>query len=379
MGRMARTAWRWLEDDWPVVVVWAIALQGIVVVAAMNGYHPFSASTWERWDSALYEYIGAHGYVINRCTPELGGASKWCGDAGWFPLFPWVFGALHKIGLPLRGTAAAVSWAFTGGTLLLLWRTFLDRRRTAAAIGCLLYAAFAPGQVYGYAIFPLSMLAFFTVAHLWLLWRGRYVLAGLAGAAAALSYPIGVMLIPISALWLILDRAVGWRERLRRVAIASGLTLAGFLLLLVDQRSETGHWDAYFLVQNKYGHGFHDPFKTLWDGIHPLFQGSLWTIDNAPAAQTLFITVVLIAVLVHAVLRRATWTRLDLLLVIWAVITWAFPLTQANVSLYRSQAALLPLALLVRLLPRPILFLTAGTALWLSVPMAQLFLQSKLM
>jgi hypothetical protein len=195
-----------LRGDWPVLVIWAFALQGVVVIAASNGFHPFSASTWERWDSALYEYIGAHGYVINRCTPELGGASQWCGDAGWFPLFPWIFGALHKLGLPLRGTAAAVSWAFTGATLLLLWRTFLNRRATPAAIGCLLYAAFAPGQIYGYAIFPLSMLVFFTILHLWLLWRGRYGLAGLAGAAAALSYPIGVMLVPVSALWLLLDR-----------------------------------------------------------------------------------------------------------------------------------------------------------------------------
>jgi hypothetical protein len=368
MGGRTRAALGWLRSDWPVLVVWAIALQGIVVIAAMN-----------RWDSALYEYIGAHGYVLNRCPPELGGPTQWCGDAGWFPLFPWIFGGLHKIGFPLRGTAAGVAWLFTGATLLLLWHTFLDRRATIPAIGCLLYAAFAPGQVYGYAIFPLSMLAFFTIANLWFLWRGRYVLAGLAGAAAALSYPIGVMLVPISALWLILDRATAWRERLRRVAIASGLTLAGFVLLLVDQRRETGHWDAYFLVQRKYGHGFHDPFEALWDGIHPLFQGSPWSIDKAAAAQTLFVTLVLIAVLVHLFVRRAAATRLDLLLVIWALITWAFPLTQANVSLYRSQAALLPLALLVRWLPAPLLFLVAGAALWLSVPMGQLFLQSKLM
>jgi hypothetical protein len=194
-----------------------------------------------------------------------------------------------------------------------------------------------------------------------------------------MAYPVGVMLVGISALWLALDRATAWRERIRRIAIASGLTAAGFAIVLVDLRLETGHWDAYFLVQKKYGHGFHNPFTTLWDGIHPLFQGSPWTIDKAPAAQTLLITIVLVLVLAHVVVRRRAWTRLDLLLVIWAVITWAFPLTQANVSLYRSQAALLPLALLVRFLPEPLLYLVTGAALWLSVPMAQLFLQSKLM
>ena len=52
-------------------------------------------------------------------------------------------------------------------------------------------------------LIPLSMLAFFTILHLWLLHRGRWIGAGLAGAVAALSYPLGVLLVPVSAAWLL--------------------------------------------------------------------------------------------------------------------------------------------------------------------------------
>ncbi|MGH9224688.1 MAG: hypothetical protein ACRD2W_13130 [Acidimicrobiales bacterium] len=304
--------------------------------------------------------------------------SNWCGNAGWFPLYPWTLGLLHRLGVPLGFSAAAVSWLFAGATLLLLWRTFLQRGRSAAAIGALLYAAFAPGQVYGYASFPLSMLAFFTVLHLWALWRERFVVAGLAGAAAALSYPIGVLLVAISALWLLSDREVAWRVRLLRVATASGLTLAGCLLLLVVQRSETGHWDAYLLVHEKYDHGFRNPLSAFWRLIHPLVNGSVWWIENAPAAQTFLVALVLLAVVVTVATRRAARTRLHLLLVVWAVITWAFPLTQGNLSPARAHAALLPLALLVRELPPPLLYAIVVVATALSLPMTALYLQGKL-
>jgi 4-amino-4-deoxy-L-arabinose transferase-like glycosyltransferase len=339
------------------------------------------ARTWERWDSTLYLDIAENGYTLTPCPDR---PSQWCGNAGWFPLYPWVIGALHRLGLPLRGTAVALSWLFAGATLSLLWRTFLARTAAAAAgsgaaaVGALAYAAFAPGQIYGYAVFPLSMLAFFTVAHLWCLWRERFVLAGLAGAAAALSYPIGVLLAPVAAIWLLSDRSVPWWARVRRAAVASGLIAAGFALLLLVQWAQTGRWDAYFLVHEKYAHGFDNPLASVWNDVHYFFEGWGLILDQVPRIQTVFVAVVLVSVLVAMAMRRATWTRLHLLLVLWAVVTWAFPLTQANISPYRAHAALLPLAVLVRDLPRPLRYGFVAGAVALSVPMASLYLQGRL-
>jgi Gpi18-like mannosyltransferase len=185
----------------------------VVTVAAVLGYNPLDSSTWSRWDSGLYEDIARDGYALLPCEEE---PQKWCGDAGWFPLYSWVVGVLHQLGLPLRGTAVVVSWLFAGATIVLLWATFLERRTGAAAAAALFYAAFSPGQIYHYAVFPLSLLAFATVACLWLLYRERAVAAGVAGAVAALSYPAGVLLVPVCVVWLVTQTSHPLGERLRR-------------------------------------------------------------------------------------------------------------------------------------------------------------------
>ena len=368
---------RLLARDWPPMVAWGVAILVVVTGAITFGYDPLDSTTWARWDSNLYEAIARDGYDLFPCREGIA-PGTWCGDAGWFPAYSWVVAALHQFGLPIRGSAVAVSWLFAGATLALLWATFLGRRLTAAAVIVLAYAAFAPGQIYSYAVFPLSMLTFFTVAHLWLLHRSRFVAAGVAGAVAVLSYPLGVLLVPVSAVWLLSARGAPLRERLRRTAWASGLTLAGFGVLLVDQRIETGRWNAYFLVQEKYDHQLQSPFTALRSALYQLRQGSPFELDNAPAFQTVLVTSVLFAVLLLLWVRRRSFARLDCLLVLWAIVTWAFPLSQTNVSISRSQAALLPLALLVGRLPRLVALAFVVAAVIIAVTMEKLFLQGSL-
>ena len=204
----------------PALLVWAGTAAAIAIAAAAFGYDPFDSATWARWDSMHYEAIARQGYDLEHCSGTYTPAD-WCGNAGWFPAYPWLVGTLHRIGLPLRGTAVVVSWVFAAATLVLLWWTFLRRDAGVAALGALVYAAWAPGQIYHYAVFPLSMLAFFTVAHLWLAQRGHYAGAGLTGAVAVLTYPLGLVLVPVTTLsGPPVDRSVGVAERLRRSAWA---------------------------------------------------------------------------------------------------------------------------------------------------------------
>ena len=349
------------------LLAWACAAASVVLVAAAMGYNPLDSSTWSRWDSGLYEDIARDGYDLFPCEEE---PTKWCGDAAWLPAYPWLFGGLHRLGLPLRGTGVVVSWLFAAATIVLLWATFLERRTGAAAVAALFYAAFAPGQIYYYAVFPLSLLTFATVAFLWLLYRGRYVAAGAAGAVAALTYPVGVLLAPISAVWLVAQRSVPVGERLRRAAITGGLTLAGFWVLIVDQRVETGRWDAFFLVQEKYVplRGSGNPFVATWNVLRGGVENFADGIAVAVGLQTALVTIVLLIVLVHAFRRRRSLDSVDSLLLLWAVTTWALPLSQA-LSVQRGQAALLPLAVLVARLPArlawPLVIAAAAIAVWM--------------
>lgn len=362
----------------PPLVVWFAVAATVAVLAAAFGYDPSDSSTWSRWDSGLYEDIARDGYDLFPCPTPGNAPGTWCGDAGWFPAYPWLFGGLHVLGLPLRGSAVVVSWLFAAATIVLLWSTFLARRVDATAVAALLYAAVAPGQVYHYAVFPLSMLAFWTVAALWLLYRGRWIAAGATGAVATLCYPLAVLLVPVSAVWILAERRTPLRERLRRITYTSGSMLAGFCVLLVDQRVETGHWNAYFLVQEKYGHALQNPVVATSDALAPLVHGPVFVLDKAPAMQTALVTVALACVLGHAAARRRSLGRLDGLLLLWGVATWALPLAQANVSLQRSQAGLLPLAVLVARLPRPLLYALVVAAAAVAVAMEKLFLDGRI-
>jgi drug/metabolite transporter (DMT)-like permease len=167
-------------------------------------------------------------------------------------------------------------------------------------------------------------------------------------------------------------------KRLRRTALTSGLSFAGLVVLAVDQQLETGHWDAYLLVQRKYHHDLQNPIAATRDSLRPLVHGSPFELAKAPAAQTAVVTLALLAVLVYAALRRRSRDQYDGLLLLWAVVTWAMPLSQAAVSIQRSQAALLPLAVLVRRLPRPLVIALVVAAVAVAVAMEKLFLQGKI-
>jgi hypothetical protein len=358
----------------PPLAGWAAALGGLWSIAFAAGYDPFRPRTWARWDSALYLDIARNGYDLFRC-PASYGPRTWCGDAAWFPGYPWLLRGSHALGAPLLPTALILSWLLAGATLVLLWNTFLGRRIEAGALVALVYAAWAPGQIYDYAVFPLSLLAFCTVAHLWLLHRGRWRTAGVAGAAAVLAYPIGIVLIVVSAVWAALEAR---RGRVRALASTLLPMVVALLAIAAVQRAETGSWVAFFRVQRKYGHGLHDPLGLTWNSIVGLFRGGAPTRADAPAAQTLLVTVVLGATLLMVALRRRQRTSLDVLLALWAIATWALPLGQANVSLHRSQAALLPISALVSRLPRWSAVTVTAVAVALSVPIALLFFHGRL-
>ena len=87
--------------------VWGISAAVVAVGAWAFGYDPWDSATWSRFDSGLYEDIARDGYDLFRCDPAVFGPGTWCGDAGWFPGYSWLVGALHVVGLPLRGSAVA--------------------------------------------------------------------------------------------------------------------------------------------------------------------------------------------------------------------------------------------------------------------------------
>jgi hypothetical protein len=338
--------------------------------AVLAGDSPFTTDTWTRWDSFHYLTIATGGYELERC------GDMWCGNTGWFPAYSWLVGALSVTGMPPEAAALMLARAFTVGGLVLLPVTFLrDLPRSAVAAG-LTFAAFVPGAVYMHALFPLSMVGFFALLGLWLLTQERFAAAGAALAVAAASYHMGVLLLPVAAAWALLaPRAAGRAtpiERVRASLVTGGVGLLGPLAVVAAMWAQTGRADAFLLVQERYAHGFHMPFDTVIHRVMPLFSPPL-RLTEVVGAMVAFQVVLVVAIAQDMARRRRSATPGEWLLLAATLVLFLFPLTQANVGIYRTSACLLPAAPLVARLSRPLAWGVCACAVVLAVPMAELY------
>ncbi len=120
-------------------------------------------------------------------------------------------------------------------------------------------------------------------------------------------------------------------------------------------------------------------FAALVDDARGVLHGAAFHLSGAPSgAGAPRGVALLLCLLVHAWRRRASLPALDGLLLLWGCLAWLIPELWESVSVYRGEAALMPLALLVGRLPRGLALAFAAAAFLLIVPMELLFERSLL-
>ena len=357
---------------WPLAAFGAARLF-LWGLAAREGYPPFASSTWSRWDSAHYLSIAARGYELFPCPPAWGWPGGWCGNAGWLPGYPALLWLLARCGLPGPTAGLLVSSAAHAATLALLWSAFLGGRPTRDALVALSLAAFFPGQVYQHAVFPIALCTLLLAAGLKLLALGRPVRAALCGAAAAFTYATGFFFAGVLSAHEAI--APGGRPRAGRIVAPAAIALSGLGAVLALHQARLGAWNAFYLVQAKYGHGLHSPLGALADRARALAS----SLDvAAPALETLFVAA-LVPALAWATWRARDRTREETALALYAVAYWLLPLVVGGgLSLYRAESLLLPAAPLVRRLPAAAQVAVLAGAVALAAPMGVLFLRRAL-
>ena len=354
----------------PPLIAFLLARVALFIAARDSGYPYFRYLSWHRFDSGFYVDSATKGYTYLRCVNPLHG---WCGRAGWFPGYSILIAALSALGPTPRQAAITVSLLFCFGALVVLWVGLLDRSPTPRNLIALAFAAFVPGQIYDHSVFPLSVASFFVLLAFALLRRRRFAGAGLAGAAACMSYPTAVLIAPLTAVWMVYaERGSPWRPRLGRAALTSGLMGLGLGAVLVIDKLEVGVWTAYFKVQAHYHHTARDPFTAWADIVKPLRHG-IHGLASVPSLEAAFVGALVVVLLAHSAWRRWHVTSLELLALAFAVAVWLFPLSLGSVDIYRSDALLVPAALLVRRLPIPVAAVVTAGAIALSVPMGEAF------
>jgi hypothetical protein len=337
------------------------------LVASLTGFDPWKAATWARWDSFNYVNIAVRFYAPD---PGCTAAAISCGHAGWFPGYPALLAVPANLGLGLAAAGVLVSSVFCFASLCLIWARFLPGATREARVASLLFAAAVPGMIYQHTVFPLSALTFWALLSMLLLSEGRFAYAGLSGAAAAVTYPLGALLAPLNCLWVVLGEGRPG-QKAARALLAGGLVACGLASVLILQRVQVGEWLGYFRLQEH-------PLRTPLAGL--LSQLREGTRDGRPAvaAQALFTTALALAVLGLLVWRRPRLSRLDLMAASFTLLVWVVPLCQTGVSLYRSNAALVSAAPLLRHLGAPLRWAFVAGSVALVVPMGVLFFEGRL-
>jgi hypothetical protein len=356
----------------PPLLALALAEALLWVVAVRCGEDPRRGSTWVRWDSYRYIEVARQGYVEDRDDPDAS-------NTGWFPGFPLLVRLASDI-LRVKPARAgrALALLFELGLLTLAWTRLLPPVSPARRWLALLAAAFFPAWFYCHAVFPMSMTTFFALAAIALGAGGAFLAAGACGAAAAVSYPTGFLVVAPLALAAVLRPGLSARDRARALVAGSGLTVLGLAAVFGVLQVTVGHWDAFLEYQARFGQGLFNPLSVLAGHAGPLLRGSL-----EPATWSSFQTVLTTALLLLGgglIWRdRAGRRPLDCLLLTHATVVWLFVNTAGpNVSVYRQAAALVGLVpLLARLRARWLAVLLA-VLLALGAGMARLFFETVL-
>ena len=346
----------------------------------LSGYDTLRPGSWARWDSGHYLSIARNGYELFTCDAIGYSSEEWCGTAAWLPGYPWLIRFVSRlVGIPRQKAAVILSGVFAYLSLLVLWRGFMGARLERANILMLLMASFFAGSIYYHAIFPISMVGFFIILCLYFLREERWLPSGVAGAAAAFTYPSGLLLAPLAALWaLYQSRTLFPLDIASRLVRSAGVAALGFVGVLLVHQWTLDAWNAFFLVQQKYRHdSLQDPLRSFMRAVAPYFANEPDRL--VPAFQTLLVAGLIAAVLVAVIVRRRQVTAFDVFLLTTVVVFWSFPfLVGRSSSLYRSEALLFPLVLLTRLFPWPAQAAILGLFVAVHFHMAILFFQSLL-
>ncbi|MEX1216960.1 MAG: hypothetical protein WEA11_00405 [Acidimicrobiales bacterium] len=228
---------------------------------------------WFRFDGNWYNQIATSGYRY--AGPDTQSS------VAFFPGYPSVLWVLHSVtGLSVKLLGSIVTIACGLGAVLAIFQWFRDRvtdRIARIALVTFLlypYVFYLFGAVYGDALFLVAAVVAFL-----LLERGHPVLAGLVGAVATASRPVGIALIiglVAVSLWrrrVIESGDSRWLPRIqwRRLRLADAgvlLSLGGLIGYMTFLGIRFGHPLAFDEVQSApgwdQGSGPRTWFKITW-------------------------------------------------------------------------------------------------------------------
>jgi hypothetical protein len=250
----------------------------------MPGWHNL-VTAWERFDALWFLRIATSGYVAGD------------GSAAFFPLYPMLIRVVSPIlgGHPLAASLLISNAAFLGALIVLYFLTSseFDERIARRTV---LYLAIFPSAYFFLAPYSESLFLCLVLTSLWAARREKWPLAGVAGALAAATRNIGVMLV----LPLAVEAFSQLRERGRNPVprlLWSGAVMAGTFAYLAFWQGFGGDALAPLHQQATWQREGAFPLTTLVSGTREAFR---W-IGTYPGGYHLLDWMLVVPALVAAV------------------------------------------------------------------------------
>ena len=240
-------------------------------------------TSWERFDALWFLRVADAGYRLAD------------GSGAFFPLYPLLIRGFSALlgGSPLAAALLVSNAAFLGALVVFYFLSASEWNERIARRSVLLLALF-PTAFFFLAPYSEAPFLLFALLALWGARRGRWEIAGSAGALATATRSIGIVLVPA----LLAEAIHQWRERREDLAwpvlwsLAAGL---GLLSYLAFWKVWTGDWLGPLHIQaNNWQREFSLPWATLWAGTREAFR---W-IGQSPGGYHLLDWLVVVPALV---------------------------------------------------------------------------------
>ncbi len=292
------TASRWSRSPYSgaVALYVAIRVATVAVVALANTVsHKGLIYVLSKWDGKWFLMAANHGYPSH--LPMIDGHVQ-SNTIAFFPLFPLTIRGLEHL-TGLSGAVVGLWISAVTGLVAVVAVGALTRvyAGDAAARRASVLFALAPGSFVFSLIYNEGIVITLAVIGIWALMRQRWVLAGLMGAVATATSPVGFVFVVVAVAAAL--RAVA-RDRQWGALAAPILAPVGFLIWTGYLWAHTGTVRAWELTERG---GWHS---------YPSFMYPLWVIAKfvsnplspTMTGQLLFFGTVLTALGVVIVLRE---------------------------------------------------------------------------
>lgn len=365
------------------LILLAALLTCVALLLTLNISHPkgwealLSYNNFMKMDSGHYTDIAKKGYELFSCSRIPGfDPSHHCGNSGWFPGYPLLVKLVSYTGMPFGYAGMVVSFVATFSLSILLLLTLartnhhtsnVDQPSSAKAIVLTLIALSFSGQIYFYAVFPLSLAIALILASMLSFQNKLYTPAGLFAALAAFTYPGAAWYVGALTLAVFIEQggiealtstrsAQGFRKALIPGIKIFAIGACGLLAVMIIHQLTVGKWNAFFLTQAKYEHQIKWPFESIYNQF--VFADTPKRALHHIEVMSLVRACGLILAGVICWIKRRNLQAIDHLAMLQGLFAWLMPLIAANpvtLASLRSGTLMLPMVIVLRFLPLKLL------------------------